>query len=304
MHQHNELKWYGAWTLHSVIQRVAAIHDLSGFGGGSLSAVIPILSTMGIQVCSLPTAILSTHTGGFTDFHFRDLTKDMRHIIAHWQSLSLPFAGIYSGFLGSHEQVGIVQDFITHFKKETTLVVVDPVLGDDGQLYDTMEHSMIDGMRDLISHADVITPNITEAEFLLNKTPLTAKAAPQKIKQWAKNLAALGPRWVIITSVPAELSGGTSVVAYDRNFDRYWKVACPYIPACYPGTGDIFTSVITGSLLQGDSLPLSLDRAVQFVSMAIRTTFGHNFPEREGVLVERVLPNLNAPVAMSSYELI
>lgn len=290
--------------MHSVIQRVAAIHDLSGFGGGSLAAAIPILSTMGIQVCSMPTAILSTHTGGFTDFHFRDLTQDMRQIFIHWQKLALSFAGIYSGFLGSHEQIDIVKDFILYFKKETTLTVIDPVLGDDGQLYDTMDFSMIEGMRELISYADVITPNITEAEFLLNKKPLTAHQAPQKIKHWTKELSSLGPRWVIITSVPENLSHGTSVIAYDQNFDRYWKVTCPYIPAYYPGTGDIFTSVITGSLLQGDSLPLSLDRAVQFVSMAIRTTFGHNFPEREGVLIERVLPNLNAPVAISSYELI
>lgn len=290
--------------MHPVIQRVAAIHDLSGFGGGSLSAAIPILSAMGIQVCSLPTAILSTHTGGFTDFHFRDLTQDMRQIIAHWQQLELSFAGIYSGFLGSQEQIGIVKDFINYFKTPNTLVVVDPVLGDDGQLYETMDWNMVEGMRDLVTVADVITPNITEAGLLLNKHPLTAQAAQQHIKNWAQALSCLGPRWVIITSVPEDANHCTAVVAYDQNMDRYWKVTCPYIPACYPGTGDIFTSVITGSLLQGDSLPLSLDRAVQFVSLAIRTTFGHNFPEREGVLVERVLPNLNAPVAMSSYELI
>lgn len=290
--------------MHSVIQRVAAIHDLSGFGGGSLSAVIPILSALGIQVCTLPTAILSTHTGGFTDFHFRDLTQDMRHIVAHWRALSLSFAGIYSGFLGSHEQIGIVRDFIADFGTEATLVVVDPVLGDDGQLYDTMDHSMVDGMRGLIASADVITPNITEAGLLLGKAPLTVVAPKEEIKAWAKALSRLGPRCVIITSVPEATDRGTSVIAYDQDVDRYWKVACPYIPACYPGTGDIFASVITGSLLQGDSLPLSLDRAVQFVSMAIRATFGHNFPEREGVFLERVLPCLNAPVSMSSYELI
>jgi len=290
--------------LHSVIQRVAAIHDLSGFGGGSLSAVIPILSAMGIQVCSLPTAILSTHTGGFSDFHFRDLTSDMRLIIQHWQRLSLSFAGIYSGFLGSAEQIGIVRDFITTFRKDNTLVVIDPVLGDDGKIYDTMDDCMVEGMRDLIASADVITPNITEAGLLLGKSALSGFSSKEDIKEWARALADLGPRCVIITSVPEDLGRGTSVIAFDKDADRFWKVACPYIPACYPGTGDIFASVITGSLLQGDSLPLSLDRAVQFVSMAIRATFGHNFPEREGVFLERVLPSLNAPVSMSSFELI
>jgi len=290
--------------LHSVIQRVAAIHDLSGFGGGSLSAVIPILSAMGIQVCSLPTAILSTHTGGFPDFHFRDLTDDMRMIISHWRRLSLSFAGIYSGFLGSAEQIDIVREFIRTFRGEGTLVVVDPVLGDDGKLYNTMDACMVEGMRSLIASADVITPNITEAALLLGESGLPAMSGTKEIKEWARALSELGPRCVIVTSVPADLERGTSVVAHDRDTGRYWKVACPYIPACYPGTGDIFASVISGSLLQGDSLPLSLDRAVQFVSMAIRTTFGHNFPEREGVFLERVLPSLNAPVSMSSFELI
>lgn len=287
-----------------MIQRVAAIHDLSGFGGGSLSAVIPILSALGIQVCSLPTAILSTHTGGFSDFHFRDLTEDMRHIIRHWRELGLSFAGIYSGFLGSVEQISIVREFIESFRTENTLVVIDPVLGDDGRLYDTMDVSMVDGMRGLIASADVITPNITEAGLLLGRPGALDVSRKEEIKVWTRALSELGPRCVIVTSVPEDLAHGTSVIAYDRHTERYWKVACPYIPACYPGTGDIFASVITGSLLQGDSLPLSLDRAVQFVSMAIRTTFGHNFPEREGVFLERVLPSLNAPVSMSSFELI
>ncbi len=295
---------HGAPALHSVIQRVAAIHDLSGFGGGSLSAVIPILSAMGIQVCSLPTAILSTHTGGFPDFHFRDLTDDMRMIISHWRRLSLSFAGIYSGFLGSAEQIDIVREFIRTFRGDGTLVVVDPVLGDDGKLYNTMDACMVEGMRSLIASADVITPNITEAALLLGEPGLPAMSGTKEIKEWARALSELGPRCVIVTSVPADHERGTSVVAHDRETGRYWKVACPYIPACYPGTGDIFASVISGSLLQGDSLPLSLDRAVQFVSMAIRTTFGHNFPEREGVFLERVLPSLNAPVSMSSFELI
>lgn len=289
--------------MHSVIQRVAAIHDLSGFGGGSLSAVIPILSTLGIQVCSLPTAILSTHTGGFSDFHFRDLTADMRHIIRHWSQLKLSFAGIYSGFLGSSEQIDIVQDFIANFRTETTLVVVDPVLGDDGQLYGTMNADMVAGMRALIKQADIITPNITEAALLLNADIQLAQLSGEDIKTWARALAALGPRQVIITSVPQDSGRGSSVLAFDRAADRFWKVSCSYVPACYPGTGDMFASVITGSLLQGDSLPLSLDRAVQFVSMAIRATFGHNFPEREGVFLERVLSSLNAPVALSSFEL-
>lgn len=259
---------------------------------------------MGIQVCSLPTAILSTHTGGFSDFHFRDLTRDMRCITAHWKKLGLTFAAVYSGFLGSHEQINIVRDIIADFATPSTLVVVDPVLGDDGQLYGTMDQSMVSGMQELITHADIITPNITEAALLLDKPTHVSSLDTQTVKTWANTLSETGPRYVIITSVPELSRRGTSVIAYDKSTERFWKVACPYIPACYPGTGDIFASVITGSLLQGDSLPLSLDRAVQFVSLAIRATFGHNFPEREGVFLERVLASLNAPVSVSSYELI
>lgn len=288
--------------MHSAVQRIAAIHDLSGFGGGSLSAVVPILSALGIQVCALPTALLSTHTGGFSGFHFRDLTEDMRCIISHWKDLGLYFDGIYSGFLGSAEQIHIVRDFITTFRKQSSLVVVDPVLGDDGQLYETMHPQMIEGMRELTACADVITPNLTEAALLLGHEP--GPVSTPIVKDWAKDLSSLGPERIIITSVPENHGSGTSVIAYDKANERFWKVACPYIPAYYPGTGDIFASVITGALLQGDSLPLSLDRAVQFVSLAIRATFGHNFPEREGVFLERVLPSLNAPVSMSSFELI
>ena len=284
-------------------RRVAAIHDLSGFGGGSLSAAIPILSVMGIQVCALPTAILSTQTGGFTDFHFRDLTADMALIIDHWQRLGLTFSGIYSGFLGSAKQIVLVEEMVQSFTQGNPLIVVDPVLGDDGALYETMTLDMVVEMRRLVSWAEVITPNITEAALLLDTEPVTA-ISQVELKHWVRGLGDMGPRCVIVTSVPEDEGRGTSVIAFDRDTGRFWKVACPYIPAHYPGTGDIFASVITGSLLQGDSLPLSLDRAVQFASMAIRATFGHDLPERDGVFLERVLPSLNAPVVLSSYELI
>ncbi|GAB1410913.1 pyridoxamine kinase [Desulfovibrionales bacterium] len=289
--------------MRPVMQRVAAVHDLSGFGGGSLTAVISILSAMGIQVCSLPTAVLSTHTGGFTDFHFRDLTDDMAQIMEHWQRLGLIFSGVYSGFLGSAQQIGHVIRLFDTCTRDTTLRIVDPVLGDDGQLYATMTPDMVAEMRTLVAQANVITPNITEAALLLGQ-PLETCISQDQIKHWIVSLADLGPRQVIITSVPEEDPRGTAVVAFDRDTGQFWKVGCSYIPAHYPGTGDIFASVITGALLQGDSLPLSLDRAVQFVSLTIRATFGHNVPEREGVLLERVLPCLNAPVSLSSFELL
>ena len=286
------------------VSRVAAIHDLSGFGRNSLSVVIPVLSTMGIQVCAVPTAILSTHTGGFEGYSFVDLTDSMPDFIAHWKKLGLEFDCIYSGFLGSPRQADIISQFIDDFSANDPLVVVDPVLADNGRLYDTMDNHMVEKMKELIKKADLVTPNFTEAALLLDEE-YNLDISEKEIKNWLVRLSEKGPRVVIITSVPVSHdSKNTSVIAYNREDGRFWKVGCVYIPANFPGTGDVFTSVVTGSLLQGDSLPLALDRGVQFITAAIRASYGYKYPEREGVLLERVLGNLNIPVLVSSYELL
>ncbi|MFP4462148.1 MAG: pyridoxamine kinase, partial [Thermotogota bacterium] len=283
--------------------RIAAIHDISGFGRASLTVIIPILSNMGFQVCPVPTAVLSTHTGGFHDFQFIDLTPQLQGYINHWKSLDLKFDAIYSGFLGTEEQIDIVRGFFKDFKREDQLKVIDPVMGDDGKLYQTVTNGMVKGMKQLISEADVITPNITEASFLLDRD-IPNFITDKEIKEWLKELATMGPLFTIITSVPNEVKDkSTSTVAYNSKDNRYWKVTCDYIPAFYPGTGDMFTSVLVGSLMQGDSLPIALDRAQHFVSLAIRATFGFEIPHREGVLLERVLDSLKAPVTSTSYEL-
>lgn len=285
------------------VTKAAAIHDLSGFGRVSLSVIIPILSTMGVQTCPLPTAVLSTHTGGYTDYSFIDLTENMVAMIRHWKALDLSFDAIYSGFLGSPRQVNIVMKFIQTFKQEDQLVVVDPVMGDDGKPYGTMTAEMILEMKKLVAMADVITPNFTEAAFLLDE-PYKTAIEGKEAKDWILRLAENGIKKVVMTSVPVPgKKRQSSVIAYDRDDGRFWKIDCDYIPAYYPGTGDIFASVIVGSLLQGDSLPIALDRAVQFVSIAIRATFGYRYPTREGVLLERVLNTLRAPVLSSSYEM-
>lgn len=285
------------------VKKVAAIHDLSGVGRASLTVVIPILSTMGIQVCPLPTAVLSTHSK-FPGYHFVDLTEHMQPIINHWKNLNLKFNAIYSGFLGSDKQIDIVKNFIDKFSQDNQLVVVDPVLGDDGELYGPFNRYMIDKMKQLIKKADIITPNLTEAAFLLDK-PFSLEISQEEIKSWVKKLADMGPKIVIITSVPEKLTNKqTSVIAYNKQDNRLWKVTCDYLPASYPGTGDAFASVIVGSLLQGDSLPIALDRAVHFISMGVRATFGYNYNTNFGILLEKVLPNLQSPVQISSYELL
>lgn len=285
------------------VKKVAAIHDMSGFGRSSLTVIIPILSTMGIQVCPVPTSILSTHTGGFSDYKFIDLTEHLEEYIAHWKKLDLKFNSIYSGFLGSVEQIDIVADFINFFGEDSEFVVVDPVMGDDGKKYATYTDDMVERMKELVSHADIITPNMTEAAFLLDEEyPL--KMDKKLIKNYLHRLADMGPEIVIITSMPYNISAKkTSVIAYNNYDERFWQVDCDYIPTFYPGTGDVFASVLVGSMLQGDSLPLALSRSVQFTSTAIKTTYGYDYDNRDGVMLERVLENLKAPVINHSYEL-
>lgn len=285
------------------VRRIAAIHDLSGIGRTSLMAVIPILSTMGFNVCPLPTAILSNHSQ-YPDFSFQDLTEEMPRIIDQWEKLGVTFDAIYTGYMGSPRQIEIVCGFIERFRTADTLVVVDPVLGDNGHLYSKMTQEMVEEMRRLACRADVLTPNLTEAFALLDR-PYKTDCTTEELKDLIAELSEMGPDTVIITGVPVPgQSGLTSVIARSKSDLRTWKVTCPYLPAHYPGTGDSFTSVITGSLLQGDSLPIALDRAAQFILQGIRSTFGYRMDNRDGILLERVLPNLNTPIQSATYELV
>lgn len=282
-------------------QKIVAIHDLSGVGHVSLSVVIPILSTMGFQVVPLPTSILSNNTQ-FEDFSFLDLTDEMPKIIDKWKMLDVKFDTFYSGFLGSPKQIDIVKKFITDFKREDDLVIIDPVLGDNGKLYKCFDSEIVTEMRSLIKIADIITPNLTEVSYLLG-TSYEYRNSDEKLKEYLSSLSDLGPKIVVITNVPVlNDPHRTSVYAYNRKRNLYWKVTCPYMPAHYPGVGDTFTSVITGALMQGDSLPMALDRATQFCYQGIRSTFGYDYDTREGILLEKVLPQLNIPIQVSSYE--
>lgn len=285
-------------------KKVAAVHDLSGVGHVSLMAVIPILSSMGIQVCPLPTAVLSTHTQ-YPEYTFLDLTDEMRRMTECWKHLNFTFDAFYTGYLGSPAQVQIVENLIEHFKRPDDLVVVDPVLGDNGRLYKGFGEEMIQEMRRLIRKADVITPNITEVFLLLDRPQPEGALSDDYLKELLKALSDQGPEIVIATSVPVtDNPHMTSVYAYNRRGDRYWKVTCPYLPAHYPGTGDSFTSVITGSLMQGDSLPIALDRATQFILQGIRATFGYEYNNMDGIMLEKVLHNLDTPIQSCSYELL
>jgi pyridoxine kinase len=288
--------------MQNPLPRVAAIHDLSGFGRCSLTVIIPILSTMGFEVCPLPTAVLSTHTG-IEGFKIFDLTDQLPGFIDHWKERKLTFEAIYSGFLGSARQAGMVSDFIKSFAGPDTLVVVDPVMADFGKLYASMPPEMIGEMRKLSTQAKVITPNITEAAFMLERE-VPESLTESQVKEWLTALSDLGPSMPVITSLPLDTASERSyVAAYNREDKRFWLAGRPQVPTQYHGTGDIFSSVLTGSLLQGDSLPIALDRSCQFVATAIQITFGYSSLDHHEILLERSLSTLQAPVTYASYKL-
>ncbi|GAK55045.1 pyridoxal kinase [Candidatus Vecturithrix granuli] len=284
------------------VPRVAAIHDLSGFGRASLTVVIPILATMGIQVCPVPTGVFSTH-GLFPGVKMNDLTDVLREYLEHWRSIGMTFDAIYSGFLNSARQIDVMTDFILDFSSRDQLIIIDPVLGDNGKLYGITDANMVARMQTYIGLADVITPNVTEAALLLGK-PYRSIFDVVKIKEWLLEFAEKGPRITVFTSVPiGHTSRQKAVVAYNRDEGQFWRILYDEIPAAFPGTGDAFTSILTGSLLHGDSLPLAIDRAVQFLSIAIRTTFSYpSYPAREGILLERVLQHLHQPYIPGNIE--
>ena len=285
----------------NIIPKIAAVHDISGIGRCALSVILPVLSAMDMQACPVPTAVLSSHTGGYDGYTFVDLTDTMEDYFKHWKRENVEIDCLYSGFLGSARQIDILSDVIDDFKMQDKLIVVDPVFADDGELYKTFDTTIISEMKRLIKKAHIITPNITEAEFLLGGNVLKDYSADE-IKKRLKMLCGIGPNICVITSVP--MGNNVCSVAYDNTDGRYWRVKCDYVPAKYPGTGDIFTSVMCGAILQGDSLPVSMERAVSFVGAAIRATFGYKTEIREGVAFEKVLHMLSKLPPDLKYELL
>lgn len=279
--------------------RVAAIHDLSGFGRCSLSVVIPILAAMGVQTCPVPTAVLSTHTGGFGDPAMRDLSDFVSPCLNHWKKLQIEFDCIYSGFLASEQQAAQVGDFIKGWPN--ALAVVDPVMGDDGKPYRTVNPKLITEMSCLVKEADLITPNMTEACILLSDSFTTAALGRDKARSMLVRLSEKGPSFIVITGAVI-VPGKVSNIAYDRAHNAFWRVDCEFVPVSYPGTGDVFSSVLVGGLLTGDSLPLAMARASRFVEIAVRTAYGYNCEPREGVMVEKSLPWLIEQNTVVGYE--
>lgn len=270
---------------------LAAINDLSGLGQSSLCAILPIISVMGIQACPLPTAVLSSQTDGYHDYAFQDLTALWPKYFSHWQKEAPTFDCIYSGFLGSVRQIDLIANFIENFARKHTLIAVDPVLGDGGELYDTMNEEMVVQMRRLITHADLITPNYTEL-CLLSRTSFQKAPALSLVEAQMRLLAEAGPINIVTTSIPTSQEYLMLTAVFERDNDKFTVLPHEMLPAHYPGSGDIFASVLIANLLNGISLISSVQKSADFVYEAIRLSLAQKRPFREGVALEQVLPLL------------
>ena len=253
-----------------MLKRIVTIQDISCFGKCSLTVALPILSAMGLETAVVPTAVLSTHTGGFTGYTFRDLTEDIPEISKHWESLGLKFDGIYTGYLGSIEQVNIVSDFFDKFKGEDTKIIVDPVMGDAGKMYAGFTPAFAAEMRKLCGKADVIVPNMTEVSLLLD-VPYTENYDEAYIREMLRELTDLGCDTAVITGV-CYGDGRHGAAAYDKKSDTFSSSFERHIDCAAHGTGDIFSSTLSGSIINGSTLQEALDTAVSFTFRSIEAT--------------------------------
>lgn len=271
-------------------KRVAAIHDISGFGKCSLTVALPIISAAGIEVSAIPTAVLSTHTGGIEGFTYRDLTEDMTPFAEHWKSLNLHFNAIYSGFLGSVEQIDIVSNIFDMLKTDDTLIMVDPCMADNGKLYSIYDESMVSGMVRLCQKADIIVPNLTEAAFMLNRPYIEGPYTKKYIEDTLRELAALGCKKVVITGVYFD-DKTLGTANYDCIKDEITYSFNKVINGSFHGTGDVFASALLAGILNDFSLTESTQIAVDFTYNSIHTTKLAQTDRRFGVNFEKNIPD-------------
>ena len=273
--------------------KVAAIHDLSCFGRCALTVIIPTLSALGIQTVPLPTALLSTHTGGFENMFFADLSHEMDEISSHFETLDLKFDSVYSGFLGSEAQIARVERFIDGFAKKDAPILVDPVMGDDGALYSTYTKELGEGMKQLVKKATIITPNYTEACFLTG-TPYrpTAGMSDKEIEALAhaliEKLLKFGDKKIAVTG----FESADHIITYGVSDNEIFVDKKKRRAASYPGTGDIFASTLLGYFISGDSFKDATHKACAFTAKVIEYTMQFPTPHREGVMLEPCLKYL------------
>lgn len=272
---------------HNNQKKIAVINDFSGFGRCSIAVALPIISTLKIQCCPLPTSIFSNHTG-FDSFFFDDYTDKMPLYINEWKKLGLHFDGITSGFLGSKKQIEIVTQFFKDFKTKENIIIVDPVMGDYGKIYATYTKEMCEEMKKLVQYADIITPNITEL-CILTDTPYQEKWKISELEKMTEELAEKGPEKIVVTGIVQK--------EFIANF-CYEKGKSPKILRCHrvgtqrSGTGDVFSSIIAADAVNQVPFDKSVKKASNFIKKCILKSIEMDIPVTDGVCFEELLQTL------------
>ena len=276
-------------------KRVLAIHDISCVGRCSLTVALPIISATGVECSVIPTAVLSTHTGGFTGYTYRDMTEDIVPIVDHWMTLGIGFDAIYTGFLGSKEQIDIVKDTIARLRRKDTVAVVDPAMADNGKMYPIFDMQFAKEMSKLCAVADIIVPNITEACFMLGREYAPGPYSPDFIEGLMKDLCAMGCKKVVLTGVYFE-HGKLGAATYDSSTGDVSYCFRDVIPGYYHGTGDVFASALVAAMVNGRSLKDSAAIAVEYTVGSIIRTYKAGSDVKYGVNFEAGLYDLTGEI--------
>lgn len=274
--------------------RILTIQDISCVGRCSLTEALPILSAMGLETAILPTAVLSTHTGGFRGYTFHDLTEDMPKIKDHWKMENIRFGTIYTGYIGSAKQLEYISDIIYELGVEGRTVIIDPVMGDQGRFYAGFTDGFAKKMATFCSKADVILPNLTEAAFLVGEEYKESDQTPEYIERVIRKLGDLGCKNVLLTGV-AFNDRELGVATYDTKADKVEYYFNERIEGSFHGTGDLFASVFTGAIALGKSLADAAQISVDYTLECIKQTpldsdrrYGVNFEKAIPYLLERI----------------
>ena len=272
---------------HNHQKKIAVINDFCGFGRCSISVSLPIISAMKIQCCPLPTSVFSNHTG-YESYYRTDYTEHMNAYMDEWEKLDLHFNGILTGYLASPEQIDIVKYFIERFKRNGTVTVVDPVMGDDGRLYPAYSPLLAERMRSLVAYADILTPNLTEA-CILTDTEYREDMREEELFTICKRLSKLGPKRIVISGL--ECDGDLENYVYEAGKEprlvREHKVG-----ACRAGTGDVFSSMIAADAVNGKTLVEAVTHASSFIAKVLRRTVELDIPKADGICFEEFLSEI------------
>lgn len=277
-------------------KKILAINDISCVGRCSLTVALPVISAAGVECSVLPTAVLSTHTGGFDGFTFRDLTDDVEAITEHWRKLGLSFDAVYSGYLGSIRQIAQVLSVADTFATDGVPLIVDPVMGDAGRLYANFDMEFVSAMRALCARADMITPNLTEAAFLLGEDYAGDDYGEDYVRGILRRLTDLGTASAVISGISFE-KGKLGAASYDRVSGEYRYYAGEYVDGFFHGAGDVFASVLCAALVRGMSTSDAIKESVDFTVKCIHRTAEEGRDSRFGLCFEPMLGELAARFA-------